>query len=385
MHYIGSHQTINWLFILACLSILQWVVTLFFVYKKYNMLGREITENAFNTRSKYDVIDYDEENRISFTHDYFYIYWNIYPIIFYMFFYYLDTSWSAYLNQIIMIGGVEAEEVYNTWFKTFNFFNMNINYRWVDMLVLTIITVIAYKATFQTQIDKQIQFIKKKDKLYWWDIRISEELYWTRFIFLFFNMILVGFIAYLGLKVVLFVSNILALNNLIINPLHPDTFGGLKVLMEISSIVLAIYLLRGMMGIVGLIDHKGVDDILQLIGDIYHTLYLFLGIGFIVYFIYKVDSILGNIDISKLLTNDIYRTYDICNESNSTKIIQMASDISNYYGNLLHFNKFPIDLTLFTSSIFTFILPLVIWFIVRFIENRTKDIVNKPKEVCNEK
>jgi hypothetical protein len=372
MHYIGSHEDINWLFVLACLSIMQWIIILILVYSKYHILGKSFTENAFTIKGKYDIKDYDKKNRISFTHDYFYIYWNIYPIIFYAFFYYLDTSWSTYLNQITMIGGEEARQVYNSWFKTFNYFGLTIDYKWIDIAVLLASIAIAYGSTFYTQIDKQKQFIDKTDKLYWWDIRISRKIFWTRFIFLFFNIILVAFIAYLGLKVVLFIGNILAIKTLIINPLHPDTYGGLKVLMEISSIILAIYLLRGMMGIVGLIDHKNIKNSLQFIGDVYNTAYLFFGIGFIVFFIYKVDTILGKVDTSKLLTNDIYKTFSIPKDTNISNIIQQSSDLSNYYSNLLQFNKFPIDLALFTSSIFTFILPLVIWFLVRFFEHRVE-------------
>ena len=394
MHYLGSNETINWLFLLACLSIIQWIITLIYVSKNYSILGREITNNAFNIKSKYNVIDY--KKKVSFTKDYFYIYWNIYPIIFYGFFYYLDTSWSSYLNQIIMIGGEEAREVYNSWFKIFDFFGMKINYDYIDIIVLSIATLFAYMAIFGTQIKKQKQFIEETDKLYWWDIRISKEIYWTRFIFLFFNMILVAFIAYLGLKVVLFITFILSIDSLTINPFHPDTFGGLKVLMEISSVILAIYLLRAMMGIVGFLDHRGVNDKFQFIGDVYHTSYFFFGISFIIFFIYKIDTILGSIDISKLLGHEMYKAYNICadlnittmkniicQESNRTQIAQLGGDISNYYTNLLQFNKFPIDLALFSSSIFTFIFPLSLWFIISFIENRTKEI-EKESECSDE-
>ena len=394
MHYLGSYEIINWLFILACLSILQWIITLFYVSKNYSILGREITNNAFKVKGEYDVKDYDK--KISFTKDYFYIYWNIYPIIFYVFFYYLDTSWSTYLNQIIMIGGEEAQEIYNSWFKIFNFFGTKINYTYIDSTFLLGAIIVSFMATFGTQIKKQKQFIEERDKLYWWDIRISKEIYWTRFIFLFFNMILVAFIAYLGLKVVLFITNILTIDSLTINPFHPDTFGGLKVLMEISSIILAIYLLRAMMGIVGFLDHRGVNDKFQLVGDIYHTSYFFFGIGFIIFFIYKIDTILGSVNISKLLEHKIYKTYNICadvnlttmknivcQEINSTKIAQISGDMVNYYGNLLQFNKFPIDLALFSSSIFTFIFPLALWFIISFIENRTKEFESEKEGIDN--
>ena len=385
MNYIGSKESINWLFILACISALQWIVTIYYLYKKYPIIGTQIDNNAFNIKSENRVKDYI--NKIPFSKDYFYIYWNIYPIVFYAFFYYLDTSWDNYLNRIIMIGGDKAKEIYNSWFVTFDFFNLSIDYKYIDLIVIIVSLFFAYIATFGTQIKKQKQFIENREKLYWWDIRISKKIYWTRFIFLFFNIILVAFIAYLGLKVVLFIANILSADTLTINPFHPDSFGGLKVLMEIASVVLAIYLLRAVMGIVGLLDHKGVKDRLQLLGDLYHTSYLFFGIGFIVFFIYKIDNILGKIDISNLLNHQIYKTFSVCSDMNLTKLekitcqniskdkaIQIGSDMSNYYSNLLNFNKFPIDLALFTSSIFAFVLPLSLWFAISFFENRAKEI-----------
>ena len=70
MHYLGSNETINWLFLLACLSIIQWIITLIYVSKNYSILGREITNNAFNIKSKYNVIDY--KKKVSFTKDYFF-------------------------------------------------------------------------------------------------------------------------------------------------------------------------------------------------------------------------------------------------------------------------------------------------------------------------
>ena len=388
MDYIGSHQLINWLFVLACLSILQWFITIYYLYKNYSLIGSKINPDAFKEKGKYTVKEYIKV--IPFSKDYFYIYWNIYPIIFYAFFYYLDTSWKAYFNQIVMIGGNRVKDIYNSLFINFNILNYNIDYKYIDGLIVFIGIYIATRATFGTQFLKQIQFINSKKQLYWWDARISEKIYWTRFIFLFFNIILVSFIAYLGFKVVLFIVAILSIENLTINPFHPDTYGGLRVLMEISSIILAIYLLRATMGIVGLFDHKGIKDRIQFYGDLYHFSYFFIGIGFIIFFIYKIDKILDSIDISPLLSHNKYKSFSICNDINLSNIHKiscfdynitylnnLAGNINNYYNTILHFNKFPIDLSLLSSSIFTFILPLSIWFIINFIKNRTNEIKDK--------
>lgn len=199
-------------------------------------------------------------------------------------------------------------------------------------------------------------------------------------------MILVGFVAYLTTKVALFTLALLSVGNSIfnINPFHPDLFGGLKVLMEISSIILAIYLLRAMLGIVGFLDHRGIKDKFQFIGDMYHTAYFFFGIAFIVTFVYKVDDILGNVNIKEYLSPQKLQSFNIDESMSSSLIATKAGDMANYYSNLLQFNKFPIDLTLFTSSIFTFILPLSLWFIVSFMKNRKKEYINM-KSDKNEK
>ena len=187
MDYIGSHESINWLFILVVLSILQWIITLYLVYKNYHLLGSTIVDNAFQIKDKnINASNYPKENRISFTKDYFYIFWNIYPIIFYAFFYYLDTSWESYLNQIVMISGKKALDAYSFWFKELNFFGISIKYKYIDLFVLFFSIFLAILATFNTQIIKQKQFIKETNKLYWWDIRISKSIYWIRFIFFVF-------------------------------------------------------------------------------------------------------------------------------------------------------------------------------------------------------
>ena len=344
---------------------MQWILTIIFVSKKYNILGRSIKLEELN----------HYKNKISFKHDYFYIYWNIYPIIFYAFFYYIDTSWHTYLNQIIMIGGHEVSIIYEKYFLKVPL--LDISYKAPDTIVLIIIIIFAYFATFGTQIKKQVQFIKNTDRLYWWDIRIDKHLYWIRFIFLFFNMILVGFIAYITTKIALFILTLLSVKGLFsINPFHPDLFGGLKVLMEVSAIILAIYLLRAMLGIVGYLDHRGFKDKYQFIGDVYHMAYFIFGILFIIFFIYKMDNILSSIDMKEYLSPERYKMFSIDIYAENTLLANKIGNLTNYYSNLLQFNKFPIDLALFTSSLFTFILPLSLWFIVSFMENRKQEYIN---------
>jgi hypothetical protein len=139
--------------------------------------------------------------------------------------------------------------------------------------------------------------------------------------------------------------------------------------MEISSVILAIYLFRGMLGIVGLLDHKDVQGRAQKAGDIYNFVYVFLGIGFIITFIYRVDTILSTINTVDFFNHDRLLSFNITPEMNPSTVLNKASDLSNYYGSLIHFHTSPIDLSLFSGSIFTFVLPLSLWFLFGVLED----------------
>ena len=163
-------------------------------------------------------------------------------------------------------------------------------------------------------------------------------------------------------------------SNLTINPFNPDNFGGLRVFIEIASVILSIYLLRATMGVVGLLDHKGVKDKTQYIGDLYHTLYFFLGIGFIIAFMQKIHYWLSTVNLEKYLSYNIY--LDFTNQIKTVDInstVKLSSDIANYYDKLLNFNKFPADLSIFTGALFTFVLPISLWFLIHIFEEKNSE------------
>jgi len=361
MDYLGSNLYINWLFMLAVLSFLQWIFIGYYVLRNYNILGNKISNNAFDGIEKYKD---NSKVRIPFIKDYFFIYWNIYPLIFYGFFYYLDVSWNNFLTQIIMIEGKYAQNLYNYFFK-------NDYVKFLDLFVLIIAIILAYIGTFGTQIKKQTRFINEKDKIYWWDVRINKKIYWIRFIFLFLNIIFIAFMTYLTTKVIIFVTLVLYSKNIIINPFNPDGFGGLRVFIEISSIILSIYLLRATMGVVGLLDHKEIKCKTQFYGDLYHILYFFLGVGYIIAFMQRIHYWLSTVNLKKYLSHDIYLYFT--NQINLTDIsnmIKSSGDIANYYNKLINFNKFPADLSIFTGALFTFVLPLSLWFLIHIFEEK---------------
>ncbi len=362
LNYIGS-KYFDWLYILFVLSILQWFITIFFVFKNRNILFDDI--EGFQ----------DIKIKISFIKDYFYQFWNIYPIVFYLFFYYIQTMWNTWMVHIMMITNSSSNII-----KSYEILFGEKGLK-VDIFLLSILVIGSFYSAFFVQKNKQDIFIKSTKIIYWWDIRINKYIYWVRAIFLFLNLILISYLTLIVTKIAIFILSILFLENLNIFPFHPDGYAGLKVLMEISSVIISIYLLRSSMGIIGYMDHKG-QGIAHKITDIYNISYLPLGIIFLIILINKVKDLLfyayEKYNLKNLLSSDNYQNWinKFQNDVNNTSEIldsldKYSSSIQNYYS-VLNFNKFPIDLTLFVNSIFTWILPISFWFLFNFFEHYYK-------------
>jgi len=369
LNYIGAGKSINWLFILFILSILQWILVGLEIYKCRNKLFSDIP----NFRIK---------EKVPFIKDEFYVFWNIFPIILYAFFSYLDMSWNTLFKSILLLDKEhQILKFYNELFGNYAITHY-------DILSIIVMFLLGLCAVF-VQIDKQINFTKKCNKIYWWDIKINKLIYWYRSIFLFFNMILIGYISFILFKITVFISLVLNVD-LNVFPFHPDHYGGLKVIMEISSIIVALYLLRSLMGIVGLYDHKE-QGFSQKIGDYYNLAYLFAGVILIIYQIimfkkhllkafekYNFENIIFNkdkyLEFINSFTNNLHKEVISIND---------IEKIEKYY-TYIDFNKFSLDINLYTSSVFTFILPLSLWFIFRYFTNSDikRDLVFKCKYSC---
>ena len=169
---------------------------------------------------------------------------------------------------------------------------------------------------------------------------------------------------YLLFKIIFLVIYVLYSSNIYINPFFPDSYGGLKVFMEIASIIFNIFLVHSLIGIVSYADHKDVRNIKsQFYGDLLYL--LFFPVAFLLLFIftYKIDSLLSTVNTSELLSHEKYMHFAIDSNFSFENIILRSNDMLNYYTSLSQFNKFPIDLNLFTNVLFTFVLPLSLWFI----------------------
>lgn len=363
MPYLGAEQSLNWLFLFFLFSVLQWILIGLYVHKYSN--------NFFA-----DIKGFQVSEKIPFIKDNFFLFWNIFPIILYLFFVYLDYSWKTLIQHLLMIDNKNGDIL-----KYYNYLFGDNTILYADTVSVLVMVALAFYA-FYIQIEKQKGFIKDKNKIYWWDIRIVEKIFWIREIFLFTNIIMIGYISFILFKTALFVTLVLHIDNLNVTPFHPDGYGGLRVLMEISSVVLALYLLRSVMGIIGFNDHKE-QGFGQKVGDYYNMVYLPAGVIFIIYQIiktkeylqkayinYNIDSILSANNYNKLLS-------ELNIDMNSTALSNFFDKIDNYY-HIFDFNKFPIDLNLYTSSIFTFILPLSLWFFLNHFKERVATSDNTP-------
>jgi hypothetical protein len=348
MNYIGSHESINWLQILFFLSISQWIFTAYYLYK--------YKKNLLLSIPKYKKY----KNPIPFIKDTFYIYWNLYPIVFYILFSSIDSSFNITLANLNMITSNNAiQEAYKILFQ-----EKYIQY--FDLIVIVTSIIIAYWGTFITQPKKQKRYISQKDKIYWWDIRLSKEIYWIRLIFLFFNLILISFLVYLLTKIAIFIMLILGNTHSIhINPFYPDNYGGLGSIINLASVIMLIYLFRGIMGIKGLIDHRKLNDKAQFLGDIYHASYLLFAIIFLFFVTHKLNILLNTVNIEYFLNNNYY--IELTNSLNSTisnfeNLTNKINSFSNYYKQILDFNNTPVILKIFSGTLFTLFSSFIIWF-----------------------
>jgi len=365
LNYIGVE--LHWLSILFLLSILQWVIMGYLVYNNKDKLFNEI--KGFNNR----------KDKISFIKDHFFWFWNIYPIIFYLFFYYIEIMWSSWYQSLLMID-------YNNKIKGLyeNIFFISETSHWIDVdfiLLFVIFIPISILSAFYLQNKKTNEFEKNKNKIYWWDKRINPNIFLVRNIFLFFNLVLIAYITLIITKIAIFVMSALLINNLNIFPYHPDGYGGLKVFMEISAIIISIYLLRSAIGVVGYLDHGKEQGFSHIAVDTWNFMFIFLGLFFVTASIVKIKSHLNNAyekyNIDALLSSEIYNKwinqYKVELDQNNLELVSNFSDnIHNFYS-IYNFNNFPLDLSLYISPIFTLILPLSLWFLFKSFESHTNN------------
>lgn len=369
LHYVGSQY--NWLFILFILSVLQWVVTLTIVIN--NLGNKESTlVSGKNKVTLHDANSFKKEHLdysryVSFLSDNFYWFWNIFPIIFFIHFFYIESSWASWMRSFFILD--VSDNIKNLYAS---FFHSDASF-YVDVAILALITVPAVAFGYFGQDKKHKKMIASKSELYWWSSELNEYVYLLRKAFLVLNLILVGFLTYIITKISIFVVLILNFSQLNVFPFHMDGYGGLHAIMEITSILISMYLLRASMGVIGLDDHKG-QGLSHLIGDLLNIIYLPLGVALFSIVFYKVKNHLSAADdkfeISSYLSGAKFQAH-IESFINSKDKASALNEFNDYYS-ILTYSSFPIDVTLFYNSAFTVVMPISIWFLI----NNYKDKIN---------
>jgi len=355
--YIGSDY--NWLFILALFSLLQWAVTIPLVYKNKST-KLYILEEIEHSHTGY-------KRYISFLSDNFYWFWNIFPIIFFAYFFYIEVSWSAWMQDIFMLDtGNQIKKLYNTFF-----YSQAASY--IDIAVLVLLGLPSLIFGYFAQDKKHEKMQEEESSLYWWSSQFNSTIYLLRKLFLVNNLILVGFLTYLITKISLFITLILYMDKLNIFPFHVDGYGGLHAIMEIIAILLAMYLLRASMGLIGLDDHRG-QGVSHLLGDLLNIIYLPLAVGLSVIIFHQVKLQLNlaneKFHINEYLSSDIYQNF-IQQFTTAKEKSEVLGNFFDYYA-ILSYSSFPVDISLFYNTAFTAVVPISLWFLVNHYQNKLK-------------
>ena len=342
MTYLGSDAPINWLQCLFWFSIFQWLLTAVFLVKNRKQLLVEIPGYS---------------HTVPFIKDTFYIYWNLYPIVFYLLFHNIESNFSFTLASLDMISQHQATQDYNFFFMQDIF---DIPWRYIDISVFVLSIFLAYLGAFHIQPKKQAYYIKTRSKIYWWDKRLNQIIYYIRLVFLFFNLIFIAFMVYLLTKLALFIVLFLSHSDTIsISPFHPDHYGGLVPILDIASTFMLIYLFRIVMGIKGFMDHQEAGGMLQKIGDYYHVAHTLIALMFLPYFLFQTNILLNSVDVVHFLNPELFKAL-ISAPSHADP--HAISTSAGYLRALQEFNSTPVVVKIFTGTLFATFSSFIIWF-----------------------
>jgi len=373
LNYIGLEY--NWLFYLAVGAILQHILTA--------LLVRDNAVSKYKT-SIHKVSELQQENLhfdryISYVSDNFYWFWNIFPIIFFAHFFYMELSWSSWMSNLFLLD--INKEIVNTYEYMFYSRDAEI----LDIIVLTLVLCLAIYGGVIIQNAKHKTMIQNKTELYWWSRTLNPIIFYLRQFFLVTNLTLIGYLTYIITKISAFLTSVLLIDDLNIFPFHVDGYSGLHFMMEIVSILLAMYLLRASMGIIGLNDHKGQGFMHQL-GDWLNIFYLPLGIALFSILVYNVkrhmDIAYEKFDIAGYLNQDTFNNF-IQTFKTTTDKSSAINSFNDYYA-ILNFNSFPIDITMFYNTIFAAVMPISVWFLMDNFKGQIIDEIEDQVDV-NEK
>jgi len=376
LNYIG--QEYSWLFYLALLSVLQHIITAYLVSND----AKDTQKVSIHTIETMEIAHPNFTRYVSYLQDHFYWFWNIFPIIFFAHFLYIDYSWSAWMQSLFLLDiNEQIKELYTDFFySTYS--------QAIDSFILIFISFVSLYFGYFGQDKKHKMMMQEKNELYWWSKKFNSKIYFLRKIFLVTNLILIGYLTYLITKISIFLGMILRFEKLNVFPFHVDGYGGFHFFMEITSILIAMYLLRASMGIIGLDDHKD-QGTMHKVGDWANIIYLPFAIGIFSLLIYQVKRHLSlaneAYNIDQYLSLENFNAF-IIKFQNSTDQVSVLNEFNNYF-RILNNNSFPIDITMFYNTAFTAVMPISIWFLIENFKGQIKEEIkeNIEDEIENEK
>ena len=198
---------------------------------------------------------------VPFWNDYFFLTWNVFCAGFAVYFAYFTLLNPAQLITSSFQAGVTGQLENN--FTRF--------VAWVNFLDAWNVEFAFYCVFILLAIKAQMNNIGRSTK-YWWHKQNCPIIWRIRLIFLSVNVLLV---AYISWKIAVFILNFFALNqfqSVSVELFHEDGFGSLGGIGHAFVISTSIFLLRALMGVVGLLDHTRVKrvDPIYIAGDLYN-------------------------------------------------------------------------------------------------------------------
>lgn len=227
-----------------------------------------------------------------FLNDFFFIAWNIFPIVLLIIYIFFDKIASQWIKDI-------ANNVDTTDSASKIKFVRKIKFNSIVYYAVILIGIIG----MAVQIPKQLGFFQSLSQLYWWDWRVSPAIFIIRDIALFFNVVTVTIVYWNTLLSSIEIIVSVKYGDVIPQVFHPDLTGGLMPYGNAISILILPWIVGTFLGLLGFFDHTAEAEILFRIADVFiivvgTTVALF----FFIYSLWVVKKDIGG-DIERIQKN----------------------------------------------------------------------------------
>lgn len=192
-----------------------------------------------------------------FFNDYFFVVWNLFPIVLWLLYMIADRLAVRWLSDIAPRVDTTAAAPTIERLRRIR-----------DHPIPAVLIVLSGLAGMAAQVPKQLGFFETGAQLYWWDWRVSPAIFTIRDVALFFNTVLIVLVfwgSFFGLLIVL-----QAIRKGEIRPdyFHPDEAGGLLPLGNALSVLILPWVAGAFLGVIGWFDHTTGSELLFRVADV---------------------------------------------------------------------------------------------------------------------